>query len=365
MHSSLSHELTKDYRILKGVKYKSGPCATMMVAKGDISRVAEGTTVAPVTAASKAEVKRIKTEKEVKSKATRPLPGRPSVAGAAGAVAEPKKAGDSQAPLPPGVKRGNGGATYKLVESGAFEIADHTEERVRQTPTPQAIIATVTLPADAEPTRKLDVVVAPRRLTIGVLGDPEDGLKRYLDVRLPHEVEDDSKCSAAREKDGVLRITMPVKPPPPPPPAAAAPAAAAAAAAAPAAAAAAAPARTESAAAAAARAGDGSSDGGVEESKGSLDGDEAESDAANKAEQKSDSNGKSQQSKPDHSRWVEDAAPPPPPAPRSATEGTGKPDKPEKAPSPSPAQEKDGGSVSEPRPPLPPISSPPPDAGAS
>lgn len=30
-----------------------------------------------------------------------------------------------------------------------------------------------------EPTRKLDVLVDPRRLMIGVAGDPEDGLPRY------------------------------------------------------------------------------------------------------------------------------------------------------------------------------------------
>lgn len=30
---------------------------------------------------------------------------------------------------------------------------------------------------------------------------------------LPYEVEDDSKCSAARDKAGLLKITMPVKPP--------------------------------------------------------------------------------------------------------------------------------------------------------
>lgn len=52
-------------------------------------------------------------------------------------------------PLAPGLKRGNRGTTYKLVQSGAFEIADHTSDRVRQLPVPQAIIATVTLPANA------------------------------------------------------------------------------------------------------------------------------------------------------------------------------------------------------------------------
>lgn len=55
---------------------------------------------------------------------------------------------------------------------------------------------------------------------------------RYLDLLLPHDVEDDSKCSAARDKSGLLKITMPVKQPPaspltvPPPPAAVAGAAA-------------------------------------------------------------------------------------------------------------------------------------------
>lgn len=36
---------------------------------------------------------------------------------------------------------------------------------------------------------------------------------RYLEVALPYEVEDDSKCSATRDKAGLLKITMPVKPP--------------------------------------------------------------------------------------------------------------------------------------------------------
>ena len=36
---------------------------------------------------------------------------------------------------------------------------------------------------------------------------------RYLDIALPHDVEDDSKCSALRDRSGLLRITMPVKPP--------------------------------------------------------------------------------------------------------------------------------------------------------
>lgn len=35
------------------------------------------------------------------------------------------------------------------MESGDFQLADHTEDRVRPTRTPQAIIAMVTLPADA------------------------------------------------------------------------------------------------------------------------------------------------------------------------------------------------------------------------
>lgn len=42
---------------------------------------------------------------------------------------------------------------------------------------------------------------------------------RYLDIPLPYEVEDDSKCSAARDKAGLLKITMPVRPPPAPAPA--------------------------------------------------------------------------------------------------------------------------------------------------
>lgn len=41
---------------------------------------------------------------------------------------------------------------------------------------------------------------------------------------MPYDVEDEVKCSAARDKNGLLKITMPVKPapsaplPPPPPP---------------------------------------------------------------------------------------------------------------------------------------------------
>ncbi|CAM9948259.1 unnamed protein product [Scytosiphon promiscuus] len=304
----------KNYRILKGVKYKSGPCATMMVAKGDISRAKEeGRTAAPVSAASEAknDTMRKNPKKEVKSKATRPLPRSPSSAAAAGKppapaeAAEPKQAGNAQASLPPGVKMGNGGTTYKLVESGAFEIADHVEDRVRQTPTPQAIIVTVTLPADAEPTRKLDVVVAPKRLTIGVLGDPEDGLRRYLDVRLPYEVEDDSKCSAARDKEGVLKITMPVKPPPPSQHASSATPVAPA------------PAEPEVVAVAASDGdgvGDGDGDGGVEEHKGNPDGEEGkfDADAADEAEQKNALDCKTQQPKPDHSRWREEATVPSP-----------------------------------------------------
>ncbi|CAM9954514.1 unnamed protein product, partial [Ectocarpus fasciculatus] len=245
----------KKYRILKGVKYKSGPCAVMMVAKADINRAAESQSIAPpeAAAAASAEAKTSQRAagKEIKSKTNRPATSAGAddngAAPRSAAAAEPEKAGDGEPPSPasapaaaeeestpveqlaPGVRRGSGGTTYKLVESGAFEISDHTTDRVRQTPTPRTLVATVTLPADAEPTRKLDVVVALRRLTIGVLGDPEGSSPRYLDLPLPYDVEDDSKCSAARDKSGLLKITMPVKQPaappltvPPPPPAAAA-----------------------------------------------------------------------------------------------------------------------------------------------
>ena len=53
------------------------------------------------------------------------------------------------APLPEGYKRGNAGTVYKLVESGCFEIADHTMEREKEARLPQDLIVTVTLPADA------------------------------------------------------------------------------------------------------------------------------------------------------------------------------------------------------------------------
>lgn len=51
--------------------------------------------------------------------------------------------------LPAGQRRGSGGAIYKLVESGSFEIADHTTDRVRDTRLPQKLVVTVTLPPDA------------------------------------------------------------------------------------------------------------------------------------------------------------------------------------------------------------------------
>ena len=38
-------------------------------------------------------------------------------------------------------------------------------------------------------------------------------LYRYLDLALPYDVEDESKCSAKRDKTGLLKITMPVRPP--------------------------------------------------------------------------------------------------------------------------------------------------------
>lgn len=52
-------------------------------------------------------------------------------------------------PLPEGYKRGYAGTVYKLVESGCFEIADHTSERLRQARVPQDLIVFVKLPADA------------------------------------------------------------------------------------------------------------------------------------------------------------------------------------------------------------------------
>ncbi|CAM9590893.1 unnamed protein product, partial [Ectocarpus sp. 13 AM-2016] len=314
-----------EYRILKGVKYNSGPCAVMMVAKADINRATESQPIAPPAAAAAAASAEAKTaqkaaDKGIKSKANRPQTSTVTDDNGAtsqsdGAAAEPKKAGDGESPSPastpaekehstpseqlaPGLRRGSGGTTYKLVESGAFEISDHTTDRVRQTPTPRTLVVTVTLPADAESTRKLDVVVALRRLTIGVLGDPEGSSPRYLDLPLPYDVEDDSKCSAARDKSGLLKITMPVKQPaappvtvPPPPPAEAA---------------------------AAARVCSGGGGGGSaavtdidiksEEHKETLSDEESKHDiTANKAERTSASPDTTQQRKPDHSRWVEEA----------------------------------------------------------
>lgn len=57
--------------------------------------------------------------------------------------------GETTVALAPGWKAGKGGTTYKLVESGAFEIADHTSDRVRPTPVPKELIATVTFPPKA------------------------------------------------------------------------------------------------------------------------------------------------------------------------------------------------------------------------
>ncbi|CAB1100480.1 unnamed protein product [Ectocarpus sp. CCAP 1310/34] len=231
----------------------------------------------------------------------------------AGAAAEPKKAGDGESPSPasapaekeqstpaeqlaPGLKRGFGGTTYKLVESGAFEISDHTTDRVRQTPTPRTLVVTVILPADAESTRKLDVVVALRKLTIGVLGDPEGSSPRYLDLPLPYDVEDDSKCSAVRDKSGLLKITMPVKQPaappltvPPPLPAAAT-------------------ARVCSDGGRGGAAAATDIDGVSEEHKETLPDEELKHDiTTNKAEQTSASPDTTQQCNPDHSRWVDEA----------------------------------------------------------
>lgn len=39
-----------------------------------------------------------------------------------------------------------------------------------------------------------------------------DARGRYLDLPLPYRVEDQSKCTARRDKRGPLRITMPVRP---------------------------------------------------------------------------------------------------------------------------------------------------------
>ncbi|CAM9485690.1 unnamed protein product, partial [Ectocarpus sp. 8 AP-2014] len=313
-----------EYRILKGVKYKSGPCAVMMVAKADINRATDSQPIAPPAAAAAAASAEAKTSqraagREIKSKANRPQTSavtddNGAAPRSAGAAAEPKKAGDGESPSPasapaekeqstpaeqlaPGVKRGSGGTTYKLVESGAFEISDHTTDRVRQTPTPRTLVVTVTLPADAEPTRKLDVVVAVSRLTIGVLGDPEGSSPRYLDLPLPYDVEDESKCSAARDKSGLLKITMPVKQPaappltvPPPPPAAAAAGGVC----------------SDGGGGGAAAATD--IDGDSEERKETLPDEELKHDiTTSKAEQTSASPDTTQQCKPDHSRWVEEA----------------------------------------------------------
>lgn len=53
--------------------------------------------------------------------------------------------------LPKGQKRGRGGATYKLVHSGTFDMADHTEDRVRPAAAalPKKLVVTVTLPPNA------------------------------------------------------------------------------------------------------------------------------------------------------------------------------------------------------------------------
>lgn len=68
-------------------------------------------------------------------------------AGSAKARAPLSKAEAS--PLPEGYKRGNAGTVYKVVESGCFEIADHTLERLRQARVPQELIVFVKLPANA------------------------------------------------------------------------------------------------------------------------------------------------------------------------------------------------------------------------
>lgn len=78
--------------------------------------------------------------------------GRPSTAHSkpvgSDEVGDPE-AGAEASPLPEGYKRGYAGTIYKLVESGCFEIADHTSERLRQAKVPQDLIVFVKLPANA------------------------------------------------------------------------------------------------------------------------------------------------------------------------------------------------------------------------
>eukprot|EP00903_Cladosiphon_okamuranus_P016570 g15287.t1 len=312
-------KVDKNYRILKGVKYKSGPCATMMVAKADINRISEGKAAAPGSASGAPTNTKTRGNPSKgggmapRSAAaeTRPAAAAATAAARGRGSKDPTAAGAPAAPqLAPGFKRGNGGTTYKLVESGAFEIADHTSDRVKQRPMPQTIIATVTLPANAEPTRKLDVLVSTRRLTIGVIGDPEGSSPRYLDIPLPYDVEDDSKCSAARDKTGLLKITMPVKPPVAPAPAPKPPSALASS-------------DTAKGGGGGGEAGDDSGavdDGGApatgnacveEQKRGLSEKGKGKSDRTDKAEPKgappATDTATTLQRKPDHSRWVADA----------------------------------------------------------
>eukprot|EP00752_Nemacystus_decipiens_P003077 g2851.t1 len=293
----------KNYRILKGVKYKSGNCSILMVAKADINRTSESESAVPAPGSGSRSGATTNTRGNGNANAPKGGSAVPrsaaaeSKAAARGSREDTTGEASSEQPLPPGLKRGSGGTTYKLVESGAFDIADHTSDRVKQRPMPQTIVATVTLPANAEPTRKLDLLVSTRRLTIGVLGDPEGSSPRYLDVSLPYDVEDDSKCSAVRDKTGVLKITMPVKPPVPPAPAPKPPAA---------------PASSVPSGDGGGGGGDddgeAADDGAIEEHKGGLSTEgTGESDRTDNAESKGASSDTALQRKPDHSRWVADA----------------------------------------------------------
>lgn len=92
----------------------------------------------------------------------RAAPAEPKAAAAAGARGEerveaggdvklvsPASVAATPSMVPAGQKLGKRGTTYKLVESGEFEIADHTSDRMRSVSVPEKLIATVTLPPDA------------------------------------------------------------------------------------------------------------------------------------------------------------------------------------------------------------------------
>ncbi|CAM9741860.1 unnamed protein product [Chrysoparadoxa australica] len=227
--------VSRTFHILKGVSYKSGDPATMLMALESSAQGLTGTGAGKTPKQStqpagnaggeipaKPQGKSLPQKQQQQQQQQQQHRGVKEVGevsrvaqvgGGQEAAAKVKLAGATMQPREsPGKPATPAKQRFTITERGVFDMADHMHEgsnQVQQAFRPKELVIRIMLPAGTKNAAGLDLDVAERRL---LLGTPKE--QRYVDIKLPYPVHEKQGAAKFDKASAVLTVTVPVQPPP-------------------------------------------------------------------------------------------------------------------------------------------------------